>query len=301
MSMNPDLAGVHDVRTLNGIMICARCYWRAGLERLPHRFPERCEPDVTVHFSDWRDGSQVPLCGAPQEEGIQFEDDRTPVTCPDCRAAIEAQPRLGPHDLRKWGLGALCARCGERGGDPDTLGPCVPLRPPSSRSFRLHAACDPLDREGPVLCGAAAANRHATVTLLRIDTYATEVRCPDCLEVAGRQLPAYASGPHDLRLGGDGVICPVCGIAAATPEDAGGCPGDAPVEMLHRRKSGGGRLAGTLSGIRHAPGGGCRHAPPADIGWGDAADGSRRFRVTCLNCLRFARGLPRAVSISAQP
>ena len=299
MTANPDPAGVHDIRTMKGIMICARCYWRAALERFPHRFPERCEPDVPVHLSDWRGEISAPRCGAPREEAVRFQDDRTPVTCPDCRTMIDAQPRLGSHDLRKWGQGALCARCGERAGDPDTLGPCVPPPPPSPRSFLPHAACDPLDRDGPVLCGAAATRRDI-VTLLRIDAYVVAARCPACLEAA-LLLSPYASGLHDLRLGGDGVICPVCGIAAATPEDAGGCPGDVPVEMLRRRNAGEGRLAGTLSGTRHAPGGGCRHAPPAGAGteWGTAAGGSRRFRVTCLNCIRRAAGLPHAIGIAA--
>ena len=152
------------------------------------------------------------------------------------------------------------------------------------------------------LCGKQARANLPFVTLLRRDAFADTVDCAACLEAASG-LPPYGSGAHDLRLHGDGVICASCGVAAATPQDAGGCAGDAPVGMLRLRNAGG-RLAGTIPGTLHAPAGGCRHAfPPTDgrIVWGNPYGSPRRVRVTCLNCIRLAARLPRAPSLAAQP
>ena len=300
----PDPAAVHDIRTIdNGLLICAKCYRIASRRRSwrgrPGAFPGRCEPEAVTHLPAHRDGLAALRCGAPWGSGAIARDD-APVTCPDCRSAMDAQPRLRGHDLRAWGPGALCARCGERAGDPDTLAFCAP---PAEGRYAPCAASDPLDPDGTSLCGKQARANLPFVTLLRRDAHAAAAGCAACLEAA-RGLPPYGNGAHDLRLHGDGVICPTCGIAAATPEDAGGCAGDALVGMLRRRNAGGGALAGTISAIVHAPAGGCRHAPVPDAGrifWGNYYANPSRTRVTCLNCIRLAARLPRAPSLAAQP
>ena len=287
---SPDPGGAHDIRTVDGGMICARCcrFLQRGY------FSPRCEPERRTHMRG-RSGARRllgPLCGAEWGPSDELAVGYDPVTCPDCRKLIAGFPRLGEHDLRAWGYGVLCARCGERGATPGAFGPCVPppAVPSAERRDPVHAVADPLRREGPALCGEP--EPVWTATLLRgRSSYAFSVGCPDCLEAA-RALPAWEGGAHDLRVHGDGVICPDCGIAAASAENAGGCAGSAPVEMLRFRNEGRGPFVGLPSETRHAPGGGCAHADP-DSGFWRAADAPTRVRVTCLNCIRRAARQPR--------
>ena len=288
---NPDPAGAHDIRTADGGMICARCcrFLQRGY------FSTRCEPERRTHMRGRSGPGRLlgPLCGAEWGPSDELAVGYDPVTCPDCRELIGGFPRLGEHDLRAWGHGALCARCGERGATPGAFGPCVPpvAVPPAERRDPVHAAAEPLRRGGPALCGEADPAWLATLLRGR-SFYASSVGCPDCLEAA-RGLPAWEGGAHDLRAdGGGGVICPDCGIAAASAEDAGGCAGSAPVEMLRFRNEGRGPFVGLPSGTLHAPAGGCAHAE-ADPGFWRAADAPARVRVTCLNCIRRAARRPR--------
>lgn len=289
---NPDPGGAHDVRIVDREPVCVRC-GTFGLS-LRGVACERYEPVFHVQG----DESGKALCGERTRHFARLEGNKS-ADCARCLAALEAMPPPGAHSFRAWGAAALCFRCGENASDPDLTGPLCPAPHRVYRGNGAHAAADPLDPAGTFLCDPAADPppspypRRAALVRSGRQWFPSVVTCPDCLAAAAR-LPAYADGIHDLRLFADGVICAVCGTAAASAADAGGCPGDAPDALRRARERG---VAVSIPNYAvHGPGAGCRHSLKYGDHWRkrrERGEGRERLRVTCRSCRRIAAVAPR--------
>ena len=225
----------------------------------------------------------------------------------DARAVRGMPERRPGHDLRDWGHGIACPRCGQWGIDHIDFSDCgkqagagcAPARYPDQpleralyglrrrRAYEAHY---------PPLCGRDASGVIGLVSA--IGGYATHVSaaCRRCRAAFGA-LPRLPEAIHDARLlpAAGGAACAVCGVAAASADALGAiCDGGRVLAAIsgHRARR---NRAWLPVAYRHAlhVREGCSSSGlwPAVLKFGDgqASDGqrqARRMRVTCGHCRR---------------
>ena len=298
----------HDFRSLGrGQELCVRC---ARVHRGPLADGMICEG--LVH------AGPEPLCGAPPDApSASAHSWNNAVTCAECIAAAAALPPPAGHDLRLWGPGLACPRCGQWGADHLGFGGCP-------QPGRKHAGyCAPPsfpDAPAPAgafgdfpvsLCGKGPAPS-VRVHMGRPhgeggETHGSPARgwtdCGGCRDRFG-DLPPLPPAAHDARLapGGAGAACAACGLIAPAADGLGEtCDGGLALAAIAARRSGATRAwlpGGYASRPLHA-GNGC--AAARGHYWKQlriAEDGvhhgtlppALRARVTCIPCVRaFAR------------
>ena len=283
----------HDARAVApGEAVCVNC----SLPLTARMLGDPC-------FGPRHQGSP-PLCGAPPSEQIYANA----ITCPDCLDAVRGMPRHRPvHDLRIWGPGLACPRCGQWGvdhlgfracGEIGDRGSCAPPRYPEWPRGGLPSprAERDYDRGNPPLCGDGPALWGLLARAMKSrKPEIPRAFCGRCRAAFG-DLPRLPDRPHDARLlpAGDGAGCAACGVAAASADALGPvCDGGRVLETIAGRRAGRNRawLAGTASRPLHArPGcGGANEYSALSFADGLARAGGRtanRARITCVPCVR---------------
>ena len=227
----------------------------------------------------------------------------------DARAAPGMPEHGTGHDLREWGYGIACPRCGQWGIDHVDFGACgeqgdegcaparYPDQPPRGGLPGIRAQRE-YEANHPPLCGRGAPGVIDLASAVRY--WRTTHRAAACLRcrAAFGGLPPLPDAAHDARLlpAADGAACAVCGVAAASADALGAiCDGGRVLAAISGQRAGHNRA--WLPTVHRRPqhvrtgcaSSGAGYPRVLKFGDGLASNGLRealRMRVTCAHCRR---------------